>query len=528
MKISLNSFAGEVPRMEPRYLPDTHAVAASGARLNRGNLEPMNEPVTANTFGADAQSFYVYGATFLPFTTDADCVQGPISADRLYITYPGGIAPKMLYSGTYYGLALTAPAGTPTVARTAGTLDPALAESVLYAWTWVTSLGEESAPSPLSVPIDFSPGVTITVTMPGAAPGSRLITLRRIYRSVTSASGATELYFVAEISSATTTFAHSMATNPPLEAIPSKDFDTPIAGLEGLTAMPNGMMAAFSGRDVYFCEPYQPHAWPDKYTLHVNDTIVGLAAFGSSVAVLTTGTPYVIQGIHPESMAMERMEVMLPCVSKRGIVDMGYAAIYPSTDGLVQISQQGAKLISSGLWTKQQWKAQITPSTIRAGYMMGRYVMSYQTGGIGTRKMAIIEVDEGGQFVINVASEAYIDFHYDIGSGQLFGLKSNLRDVANIDDPTGALKTLIWTSKPFRLPGIVSMGAYLFDTTPPATAPTFSCEVYANGVLLHTTTTVNAIGRLPANLADVWQIKITTNHTVTRCVIAATPDEVWQ
>lgn len=528
MKLAFNSFAGEIPRMEPRYLPETHAAAASGARLNRGNLEPMNEPVVVNTFASDAQSFFVYGASFLQFSTDADCVQGPVALDRLYITYPGGVVPKMLYSGTYYNLALPAPTGTPTVALTSGTLDPTLAETVLYAWTWLTSLGEESAPSPLSAGISWSPGCTITVTMPGAAPASRLVTLRRIYRSVTSASGATELYFVAQISSATTTFAHDLATSPTVEAITSKDFDEPPATLQGLVAMPNGMMAGFSGRDIFFCEPYQPHAWPDKYALHVNDTIVGLAAFGSSVAILTTGMPYVAQGIHPESMAMERMEVMLPCVSKRGIVDMGYAAIYPSTDGLVQISQQGAKLISGGLWTKQQWQKLITPTTVRAGYMMGRYVMSYQTGGTGTRKMAIIEVDEGGQFVINVASEAYVDFHYDIGTGQLFALRSDLRNVVNVDDPTGALKTLIWKSKPVRLPGIVSMGAYLFDTTPPASAPAFSCAVYANGALLFTTTTPNAIGRLPANLAEVWQIEITTNHTVTRAVIAGSPDEIFQ
>lgn len=154
--------------------------------------------------------------------------------------------------------------------------------------------------------------------------------------------------------------------------------------------------------------------------------------------------------------------------------------------------------------------------------------MSYQAGGVGTRKLAIIEVDEGGQFVINVANEAYVDFHYDIGTGQLFALKSNLRDVVVVDAPTGALKTLVWKSKPMRLPGDASMGAYLFDTTPPADSPTFSCAIYADGALLFTSTTPNAIGRLPANLAEVWQIQITTNHTVTRAVIAGSPDEIWQ
>lgn len=529
MKIAFDTFTGEIPRLDPRYLPPNNAAKASDARFNRGSLEPMRASVVTNTFGAAAASFYLHGSTYLSWTVDVDAVPGPVAEDRLYVTKATG-APQLLYSGTYYGLAVPSPNVAPALSRT-GTLDPTLQETIIYAFTWVTSLGEESAPSPVSAGIEWSPGCDITVAMAAAVPASRLITHKRIYRSVTSASGATELFFVAEVPATTASFVHDLEANPTVEAITSRYFDTPVDTLRGLIAMPNGMMAAFSGRDLYFCEPYKPHAWPDKYALTVNADIVGLVAFGSSLAVLTTSTPYVVQGIHPESMAMERLEILLPCVSKRSIVDMGYAAIYASTDGLVQISQSGAQLISGSLWTKEQWAKTITPATIRAGFLMGRYVMSFQPGATGDRKLAIVELDQAGAFVSSIDGEQIIDFHYHIESGRLLGLKADGLNVASLDDNAAALKSYLWRSKPMRIPAPTSFGVAMIDARPPETGVTsFACKVYADGRLLRTILKPNSIERIPdpPSLALIWEIEITGNCTVTRAIIANTPDEVWQ
>ncbi|MGL1400235.1 hypothetical protein ACSTI4_24935, partial [Vibrio parahaemolyticus] len=76
-------------------------------------------------------------------------------------------------------------------------------------------------------------------------------------------------------------------------------YNPPPAGLRGLTAMPNGMMAAFDGKDLYFCEPYLPHAWPASYTLTTDFPIVGLGAFGTSLVVMTTGNLYLVSGTAP-------------------------------------------------------------------------------------------------------------------------------------------------------------------------------------------------------------------------------------
>ena len=58
---------------------------------------------------------------------------------------------------------------------------------------------------------------------------------------------------------------------------------------------------------------------------------------------MTKGMPYVAQGTHPENMTAARLDVNLPCVTARGIVDMGYAVAYPSPYGLVMISANDAE-----------------------------------------------------------------------------------------------------------------------------------------------------------------------------------------
>ena len=67
--------------------------------------------------------------------------------------------------------------------------------------------------------------------------------------------------------------------------------------------MANGMMAGFFGRTVCFCEPYRPHAWPEKYQVTVDSDIVALAAVGTTLFILTKGAPHWAQGSSPDAMS---------------------------------------------------------------------------------------------------------------------------------------------------------------------------------------------------------------------------------
>ena len=403
-----------------------------------------------------------------------------------------------------------------------------LAESTVYAFTWVTSLGEESAPSPVSGEVLMAPGRTATITMSAAAPAGRLVTKKRVYRSVTTESGITDLFFVAELASGVTSYTDSLSTAAQ-EAITTRDFAVPAASLRGLVALPNGIMAAFSGREVYFCEPYIPHAWPSKYSQRVNAEIVGLVALGSSLIVLTKQNPWRLDGLHPDSMSLVKIEANYPCLAKRGIVDLGYSAVYPSNDGLVEVSADGsARMISAPLWDREQWRA-LAPTTFRAAQFIGRYAFSYDPLGNASRRLAFLDLTGELPFIIPVDSANYLDLHYAIDTGRLIGLKADGTTIASIDDPSAGLRTAVWESKPFMLPSFDTFSTVKIDATaPPAgVTPVFEFRVFTeNHTHLHTITEPNQFKRLPAKLSDEWSFRLVTNWTVQRAIIVGTADEL--
>lgn len=281
VKIALRGFTGESPRTDPYYLPEQAAAECLDAAMLGGSLSPFRgNSGPAVVFETPRETIYLHGGTWLAWDTDANPVPGPVAQDRLYITFANA-EPVIRVDGVNLPLELARPTNRPTLARN-GTLDPEQAEDVVYAYTWVTSLGEETGPGPVSSPIRWSPGTTITLSqMTGTPPTGRRITHKRIYRSVTSTSGVTELFFVAEIPASDVQFTHNIETTPIAEAIPTSDFVHIPNNARGLTAMPNGMMVAFANKELFFCEPFQPHAWPHAYRQTLNDTIVGLAAFST-------------------------------------------------------------------------------------------------------------------------------------------------------------------------------------------------------------------------------------------------------
>ena len=42
------------------------------------------------------------------------------------------------------------------------------------------------------------------------------------------------------------------------------------------------MIAGWKDNEVWFCEPYRPHAWPVKYVVNVDYPIVGLGTIDQS------------------------------------------------------------------------------------------------------------------------------------------------------------------------------------------------------------------------------------------------------
>lgn len=577
--IKLTGFTGEQPRTIPRLMAPAAAQSAINSRLDDGGLTPMRKSaILVSDATASWLSIYKHLGDWLGWDTVVNAAPGPVAEDRLY--YTGDGAPKLRYNDVVYGLAIPPPA-VKLGAALSGSGGGA-STTRLYVYTWVTSLGEESEPSPVSDPLDYQPGYTVTLSGFGATPADRLVTSQRIYRSQTGQSG-TYFYLIAERSAGTGNYVDSIPVDAFQEALPSAEWNAPPAGLTGLTAMPAGMMAAFVGKKLYFCEPYRPHAWPEKYVVTMDSEIVGLGAAGGSLIVMTKKQPYLVTGSSPETMQSVKIEQNYPCTNARGIVDLGYAIAYPSNDGMVVARADGSiGLATANIFSPKDWQA-LSPATMVGGQLNGRYVAFYRTTSLdgGTIAGALM-FDLSGQasFLIRAAAAGRAAT-YDDETGALYYLDEGTTQIKRLDAPGAGRLDQYWKSKEFVLPYADNFGAILVEAVgeletqddvdrdadiaeiiarnelllaagpiggdiagdapigiyavagdaleliPPDNAGRLVVGVYADGVLVASVTGANRIVRLPGGFtARKWEIDVFGNQVVEQITMAKTVDEL--
>lgn len=574
--LKLANFKGELPSLIHRALPDGFSQEAINVRLDDGGLTPFRRSMEVAALPAATDKYrtiHRHKGVWRGWESDVWCAPGPVDSDRLYVF--GDDAPKMIYSGATYELAVDSPPSSLT-ATIGGTATSDLGTARIYVRTFITSLGEESQPSPVSNSVYWKPGQTVTLSGFTLPPTGRLITKERIYRAQTTLSG-TLLYFIAERDISTEDFLDDIPSTAINEPLPSTDWDKPIDTLKGLIALPNGNMAAFSGKNVYFCEPWRPHAWPDKYSLTCDFDIVGLGAFGGSVVVMTTGHPYIVSGTHPDSMHMEKLELNFPCVSARGIEDLGYSVAYPSTDGLVIASSSGPQLVTAGILTREAWE-RLRPNTIHSGQRNGRYYCTYQRDDVSLGLVTeTIIIDTTGQQPFIVRADIKPDaMFYDITTGGLFYIVgSTIYEFDFIGKPNMSYS---WKSKEYIVPKPTNFGAILIDADPvmseydmsvvdqqreedlaynqaaidgvqvgelaandvdefslngdnlrQITSSSYECSVsiYADDKLVANVKTVNKMARLPAGfLARKWAVQVNGDVRVLEITLASTGFEL--
>ena len=276
--IKIGGFGGISPKTPPRALKATQAQQALDAGVFTGALAPLKGlGASVKTVVGTTQTIYKFGqdstdetAGWLSWDTDVDVARGQINGDTEEWTfYTGDGYPKAIRSaatGSPIHMGLDRPSVALSTAL--GTVPSNSADLSLETrvYTYVYKIGGreiESAPAAGATSIDVYPGQPVTLTG-FLAPGTGYAATHvRVYRST-----AGTFLFTAEVVIATAIgsgFVDSVDPELLAEEIPSLGWLIPPATMAGLTNLPNGIMAGFVGRDVYFCEPYVPHAWPDIY-----------------------------------------------------------------------------------------------------------------------------------------------------------------------------------------------------------------------------------------------------------------------
>lgn len=459
--LKLIQFSGEIPRLLPRLLPDGGAQRAENVRLDDGGLTPVRKrrPVhTVTGVEGDIKTIYKHGDDWLAWNTVVNAAPGPVAQDRLY--YTGDGVPKMRVGSTVYDLKVPFPATALTA--TLGGSGTGDIITRIYVYTFVTAFGEESEPCPVSNEIDWQSGKTVTLSGFAAAPSGRNITKQRIYRSQSSVSSGTDFFLIAERAASNTNFIDTVAIDDFAEVLPSRDWNQPPDDLEGLISLPNGMMAGFVGKELCLCEPFRPHAWPEKYRLTMDYNIVALGAYGTTIVVATDGQPYIVAGTAPENMQQEKMERNLPCINARGMVDLGYAVAYPSTDGLVVASGGTADVATQALMTRNDW-LKTSPASFVAGQYSGRYFASFEyleADGTPERGTFIFDLTTATPFMLRGSVKAQASF-YDIKDSALYMLVDNI--IYEWDALGEVNEIMTWRSKQFVYPAPATFGCILIE-----------------------------------------------------------------
>jgi hypothetical protein len=308
----------------------------------------------------------------------------------------------------------TAPASTPInptnnmlLAMTFASSD--VIEARAYVYTYISAYGEESAPSPFTLVNGWSNGIwTIGLTAP--PPNDlgifRNLAVVRIYRTVTASSGVTSYYRVIDISlgsgdldaitfvaadtgclAPTLTFADIFLDNKIALNIQlgSANFFPPPADLVGMVNLPNGMVAGWKNNEVWFCEPYFPHAWPPGNTIAVDFPIVGLGVTSGAVVACTSATPFVISGAAPGQMNLFKCTRPEPCSSRGSIVGLDTGVFYISMNGLIQVPNTGQLINYTQTWvSREEWDALVPQKNTRAVMLAGTYFCWGTTVGTDT------------------------------------------------------------------------------------------------------------------------------------------------
>lgn len=488
------AFAGENRAMHPTLIPEPAGTVSLNQKPTKGDLRPWKDLLTTATVAAGTQTIARMGREVasdsnfwlaFPGPNPVHLVRGPNAQDTQERTYYTGAGePRWTdttkaiagsaYPAAFRKLGVPAPTGALTAAiATEGDHTGLTASDYYYTYTYVTVDDEESAPAPVSGRLVRF--VTDTATLTGFAPPpagySSVVNRVRVYRTQTG-SDTTSFFFLREdpIAGLTSVLDDNRQLQEVLE---TKGWIPPPEDLKSLTGLWGGMMAGISGRSIRICEPNVPYAWPIAYEyVPLDYTPVALGAYGQTLVVLTNGAPILMAGTAPDSMDEMPLDFAQSCLSVRSVVSMGGGVAWASPDGLAFVGPGGPRLLTAGIMDRDDWQ-QINPSSIVAGVYEGRYIASYEVGGV--RKGFVIDPgNPAGIFFTDIGfTAAYADDLQDA----LYVLVGN--QVRKWDAATTS-RVCTFRSRLFRAPRPVaapSCGQVAADAYPVA------MTLYADGVI---------------------------------------------
>jgi hypothetical protein len=349
-----------------------------------------------------------------------------------------------------------------------------------YVYTFVTEFGEEGPPSdPTIATGNVGETWAISVTPPTTAMKTgRSLTKTRIYRTITSSAGVATYFFVADIDINATSYSDTKADSDLTanNTLASTGWTAPPSGLQGVVAMPNGILAGWVGNQVWFCEPYRPHAWPAAYQVSVDYPVVGLGVVGQTLVICTTGHPWTATGIRPATMSLSKINAYEPCISRKSIISTPEGVYYASPNGMVLCIPGAVQRVTAGIINQTNWNTLVDPTKISAVRFNGAY-LAFEERASGSSTGLLLDVaNTRVSYNVLTRTNNITAFQMDTWSTTPIFIQGT--GVYAIDPPnTADIQPYKWRSKLFQYPYSENFGALKVYFTVPSGAPTLNSTV---------------------------------------------------
>lgn len=330
----------------------------------------------------------------------------------------------------------------------------------------------------------------------------------------------------------------------------SAAWGNPPAGLDGLTALPGGMLVGFTDNTVHFCEQDRPHTWPSAYDQSVQYPIVGFGVWQQSLVVLTKGYPSTGSGNSPTNFVFTQVRVPEPCISRGSIITDLMGVYYASQNGLVMLNYFGMQNQTLSTMTKNIWLNRFKATQLIACRHRAQY-LALRTDSSGTGFLIDYAEQRMGVMELNTFSSATAVWN-DEFSGDAYVCAAG--KVYRWDSPSTGPLNFRWRSKQFYGSAPVSIGACQISLdpavlTPPPSPNTFPMNngdtslvlpsginavvnIYAGPdgahlVMSKNLTAVREIFRIPGGFKVFdWQIEIVSRVGIRSIELASTMREL--
>lgn len=475
----IENFGGMVPLLSRRLLPENMASLAVNAYLRGGEVRGLREPLLIKSFPPGppnyAKAYRVPDPeapstpVWVPFTSaNADFFPNPLVNDAfnryLWVDANAPGAPQLPQANSLARikagnpsilLGVPAPAAAPSVTVTGGA--PPLSTRS-YVYTYVNLFGEEGPPSlPVTVTGNTNGSWGVSGLVNPAFATARGITNLRIYRTVVGQSGATTYFRVAQQAVSIPTYTDTRTdASVSLDALllESLTWEPPLA-MEGIIEMPNGFFAGWSGKNIYFSEPYRPWAWPLAYSISAAYPVLDCGVVDQTLVALTATAPVLVTGSRPAFMTIAKTTYVEPCVNPNSIAQAPEGVYFASQNGLMLISPAGLAPVTRQVIGRDEWNTQYVPDIRSAVSFDSQYIAHGATGtgfvfdprGI---QSGIVDLANFSEVKAIWSDPWTAEAHLMIGN-----------DVYIWSRPDAPFATATWLSKEFQFPRPLNFGAVM-------------------------------------------------------------------